>query len=1465
MILREPHVQTIVARYVAAYASEKLQTEVRIERFFLGIDLSVQIKNLEINDLHQNPLIRAGQLGVSVWPGDFTRHLQIEALHLADAQVRLVQYAGEEDLNYQFIADFFSKQDTLNTDTATRVYPIKLESLKLEDVDFSYVIESDTMNVVNEMDYNNIVLRNIFLRAQDISVVGDTIRAGIRKLQAIEKSGIELKNLETDLELTSQSLKADKLRLQAGQSSINGNLNFSYDGFEAFLDFINEVKIDAVVEPSSLYLADIGVFAPVMYEMPDLIAFSGTIHGTVADFETGGMSFSFADNTVFEGRVSMKGLPDFFTSDIDLIVNRFETTAADIRRFFIPIEGGMIPLPEVANKAGTMSISGSFNGRYEDFRTHLLLQSEIGKVKSDLVFRVNPRTGMPHYNLSASVERFNLGELSGQQDMLGTLTARIKAFGKGFDPEAGEADVNVDIQSLEFAGNTFTNIPIKASLKEQLAMIDFSIQHQALVLNSHATGDFTEDPPLYEARNSILFADLNRLNLMGGDTINRIAADVNTSFAGTNIDSLTGYLQIDHLRYVQGEKNLRMKNLRLDLYDDVLLGRRMEIESDFLNFEMGGKFHLASMAVVFTRYFESYINFNKPTEQLSDRLTNDSQDFFFNLRLKDLNPLMPFISPAITIAPDASFSGVFTQHRNLLNSTFQSKWIDIGGVKFESPYLLIQSDEKAARLNLELQDLIFSEAAEGDSIDFGMEHPRLSLEARHDSVDIALNWSNNRQRMLNKGNINGLFYLDSLKTGILSFNMNDVVVNDSSMQLNSDNSIIFTNEATRIHNLKLQYGQSFLGLEGNIPLREQDSLLIDFSNWNLSAFDVITGTAGFDLDGIINGDLLLNNVAENPFFTSNIHISNLGLNKEKLGDARIISNWSNADQSIYANVQVVNTGNVSNSRMLNLRGFYFPQSKTNNFSFEIALENFKLRVLNQFFEGIISKLEGLASGDFTLTGLTSKPVIAGKLELARTSFLIDYLNVKYSLQHKFEIQPGFIPVEGLTLYDTAGKKAEINGMITHNYLSDWAFDIDIKPSTLLALNTGPKQNELFYGSAVASGDVKIQGPLNNINMTITALSEKGTSIVIPLNTAGTAGNSDFIRFVNAADDFSKEDTLVTPAASSSEMGFNINLNTAITPDASVKIFLPYDMGTLEARGEGNIALGVNDAGNFTLNGDYFVQDGLFTFTFENLLKKRFNLMEGGRITWTGDPYEADLDVKGVYRVKASLAGLGLDTTSSLRNRVNVDCIIHLTNGLFNPDIKFSFALPGSDPDVEQKVFSVIDTTNDATMTQQMVSLLVLGSFSTTNLGNSSLTNSTFEMLSGQLSGLLSQISKDFDIGLNYRPGDELTNEELEVALSTQLFNDRVSIEGNFGVSNNRNVSQSASNIVGDVDVNVKLNRDGSFRMKAFNHSNHSSWLNYGIFDNYSPYTQGVGLSYRQEFDAFREVFVRKKKKKQSVP
>jgi len=70
-------------------------------------------------------------------------------------------------------------------------------------------------------------------------------------------------------------------------------------------------------------------------------------------------------------------------------------------------------------------------------------------------------------------------------------------------------------------------------------------------------------------------------------------------------------------------------------------------------------------------------------------------------------------------------------------------------------------------------------------------------------------------------------------------------------------------------------------------------------------------------------------------------------------------------------------------------------------------------------------------------------------------------------------------------------------------------------------------------------------------------------------------------------------------------------------------------------------------------------------------------------------------------------------------------------------------------------------------------------------------------------------------GLNYKPGDDLSQEEFEVALSTQLFDDRLTIDGNFGMTYDRS-QQNASNIVGDVDIGYKLTPEGQWVLKVFN-------------------------------------------------
>ena len=106
---------------------------------------------------------------------------------------------------------------------------------------------------------------------------------------------------------------------------------------------------------------------------------------------------------------------------------------------------------------------------------------------------------------------------------------------------------------------------------------------------------------------------------------------------------------------------------------------------------------------------------------------------------------------------------------------------------------------------------------------------------------------------------------------------------------------------------------------------------------------------------------------------------------------------------------------------------------------------------------------------------------------------------------------------------------------------------------------------------------------------------------------------------------------------------------------------------------------------------------------------------------------------------------------------------------------------------------------------------------------------------------------------------KMTSEELEVALSTQLFNDRVTLEGNFGGAGNSNSTTTNGSVVGDFNLEYRINQDGSLRAKVFNESNDYDLVNASS----SPYTQGAGFFYRKEFDNWN-LFKKSKKKKEKI-
>jgi hypothetical protein len=326
----------------------------------------------------------------------------------------------------------------------------------------------------------------------------------------------------------------------------------------------------------------------------------------------------------------------------------------------------------------------------------------------------------------------------------------------------------------------------------------------------------------------------------------------------------------------------------------------------------------------------------------------------------------------------------------------------------------------------------------------------------------------------------------------------------------------------------------------------------------------------------------------------------------------------------------------------------------------------------------------------------------------------------------------------------------------------------------------------------------------------------------------------------------------------------LNMNLEVTPDAEIQIIFDSKAGDV-MKGTGsseNLNINLNKKSDFTIFGDYIIEKGDYTFTLVNFLNKTFNVESGGTIMFSGNIKDADIELKANYsKLKTSLAPV-LGEEDKYKERISVEPQLNLSGKLFNPIVGFDIYLPDADEETRTALRNAISTQEE--LSRQVFSLLIMGGFistgpsqvSTSATGTSAMYATTFEMVSNQLSNWLSQISKDFDIGFVYRPGYNAINpQEVQLALSTQLLNDKVVLNGNFDVrgpgGNTTNSNSNTNQLIGDFDAEIRLTE--KLKFKVFNRYNDLSP------GGLSPYTQGVGIFYKQDFNKFSDLFRKKVK------
>jgi len=1446
----------LTAKLASSYFSSQLKTEIRIGGFDLSFFRGISLEDIRILDRHGADLFSAHKL--SVIPGRISlskKILNVRRVYIDKGELQLITHKGDTSLNLQFIIDYFApaKPSKKTGITPAPKWSIYVSSVQLVDTRFHFQDENH-LPAPAGMDYTNIDVNKINLFITGFHPDGDTMNATIKSLSAIERSGFTIHSMSGDFQVGPAFLKAHNLKLITNHCNLDLSFDFLYKRWNDYTDFLNKVNIKAAINPSYFDLQDIGTFAPVLYSMKNRFKIEGDVKGTVSNFRAKDFRFALGTETMFYGNIHANGLPNVEETFVDLDIKKFTTNLGDIHAFNLPASVSNIEIPEFLKNAGTCDLKGNFTGFYNDFVATARLHTGIGDLATDLTLRKQKGVKGLFYNGEADLAGLQLGEMFNKKDLLGPVTLRADLNGWGFTLKDAIVTMNVWIDSIELNKYNYRHMSLQGRLDDKTFTGSMNVDDPNLGLDFNGFVDMSDSLPLFNFTSTLNHAQLFRLNLLKRDTLDEISSRIKANFTGNNLDNIEGTILLDNTKYREGIHTIKMDHLSLQTARDAKNNKSYHLQSDFLDADFTGNFYFSDMVPSLTTFITNYLASFELNDSLINHHPSTNQLINYSVRIKNVASLEEVFLPFLRVSPGTTLDGYYNENEGKIVLNGSAPDIAVYDMHFNNWFINATSRQDNLNIQTGCSRFFLKKENNPDSAMVKVDSLHLVSNLHHDSIFYNLSWLSFANRSTLGGFVN-FRKSPELEVKLTQFHM---FIDKRYWAIAGDNEVIIDSSSVMLHDLTFQSDEQKLKLDGKISSQAKDTLGVMFSSVDISDLDYLTGNSQIDIDGILSGNLKLVNITHSPRILSDLRIDKLTVSKELMGDATFKVLYDDKDKRFDVDSKIYYTGNAGTNIPLSVTGSYYLAEPKGHMNFDISLLNLNLKLVSPFVAKFMSKVSGLVSGDVKIRGTSDHPQIAGKLNLMRTEFKINYLNVAYSFADVVTIDSSSFNFNRITIYDSLGNKAYLNGKITHHNFKDLALDLNIDAEDFSAFRNTYAQNNIFYGTARATGNIRITGPTDNISIVVKAQTGGGTHVFIPISSTADISQNDYIIFSNPSKDTAIHEqvaTLTTPK------GLSLNLVLLVRPSADVDVSFPDQIGNIKGSGTGSLTMGMTPTTGFYLSGTYVINKGSFHFQVKNLVRMAFAIYDGSTIRWSGDPANAMINMSGVYRTRVPLGDLASNPDQQ-SIRIPVECVIRLTGSLMNPDISFGLNLPNVDETTRGIVYAGIDTNNVAEMNQQMFNILVFNQFKSikgNTAGNFDVGSTSLSFFMSQVNSLISKVSKDVNIGVDYRRSTVYSGQEFDVAVSTQLFNERLLIDGLFGVNslNPATTAQKASTIVGDIKLEYLLTLNRRWRLRAFNRTNTIIDL---LDNNNAPYTQGLGLSYQRDFTNWGEFFKKDKSK-----
>ncbi|MDR1408578.1 MAG: translocation/assembly module TamB domain-containing protein [Tannerella sp.] len=1448
-IVQIPQVQDEMAIKVRRILSGRLNVPVEIGNVGLDWIHRLVVRDVVLRDEQADTLFVADHLSVGIdwWPLLRGKYVLAD-VRLAGFHLNMRRASPGGALNFQFLIDAFASRDT----TKSSGLDLQIKSVQLRRGQLNYSVSGTPESM--SFDPQHVAVHDLNGQIKLHALTADSMDMQIVRLRFEERSGFKINRLSLAFTANADSAAIHDLTALMPATSLRiDTASVCYHELDSLHLWVSKAPVRLKMAPSSICLKDIAAFVPAFAGFTSIVDVTAEASGVADDFSLDGLRLEMNHSASILGKIRLKGLA---CGDAPYLVGKIDSasvTAEGLARVISHFKAQPVTLPAPVRRLNNLRFTGEVSGFLDNLVAYGNLQSDIGSIDMDLFVgsRKDENKALYLKGQIASTE-LKLNRLFDEGNAYGIVRFRGEVDASRPYGESFSGNIDVQIHEMDYNDYRYENILLSGSFGASEYDGSISIDDPNGKLRAEGLFKYDGENSLFDFAADIRDVRPAALHLTDKYDDPAFSLKVSANFTGNNIDLFRGRIVADDFSFTTRTDSFRLDSLRIDANGS---GRELIVSSDLLNGEINGMYSFRTLVPSLLHTGSIYLPALSHVAPHARDLSGNA--FRFSMEIENTEKLSQTFKLPFSIVEKSAISGEYDNTANRVRLDLSLPKYKIGKSRFEDGS--IRFTNRDDRLKLQIKTTQINKRQNHNLFE-------VSSEAIDNKIETVFSLANAEDRTVNVGistttrispgtDANGR---KSLQAEML-FLPDQLLLKDSLWNL-EPSSVTIAGGHTTIHNFNIFNGEQYLRINGSVSEQyPRNDIRIDLNKIELSHIFDIVDIPALQFGGQATGFISMNNLHETPNINTELEVQNFSFNRTVQGRLNLFGQWDNSENGIL----MLGSLYRDSANWTDISGYIYPSGKSENVSIFFDAKEIDMRMLSPYVDAFTNTIEGRGSGEIHLFGTFSNLTLEGKAFVKDGLIGVDVLNTRYTFNDSIEIRPDAIAGRNITVYDRDGNSGEISFEMNHTFLRDFSFHSEMQLQHILLYDMPERINPRIYGTVYGSGNGRIAWA--NQLVTIDANIQNSPNSFMGFNfmNGSSAEDYDFIFF--KAPDMSRVPdggTAVLPDASPRPDGdgegtsLRINCFLDVTPSAALELVMdPVGGDKIRGNGSGDIQVQYESNSDLAMFGGFTVQSGSYNFSLQQVLHKDFKIRDGSRIDFSGNPLDAMLGINAMYYLTASIEDLDQSLVKeTLRTSVPVNCILNLNGRMQSPTISFDLEFPNSNNELQRQVKSFIST--EDMMARQIVYLLVLNKFYTPDYSRNDYRANEFSAvassaLSAQLSNILNSLTDKVQIGTNIRSRqDGVSDTEVEMLLSSQLLDNRLLFNGNFGYKNN--FIQSSA-FIGEFDLEYRLTPGGEIRLKAYNHANDMYRYNMKSLTR-----QGVGLMYYKDFDSLGHIFRQRK-------